>query len=358
MVIAFALMVHRTDDDRVCHEQASSLIKNGDEVSIVSAYGKDWKSMSQKTNWMRDQLITIHPDVIVCDSPHAVLVAHKVKKQLKNHVVRVVYDVTEWYPSKKNLRGGSLLARSVKFVMMVLASVYAGCITDSFLFGEYHKAVPFKSLFFWKKSLLLPYYAPREKVKRSPAKESLSNACVLYYSGNLTSEKGFGRLLHLANEVATDLADVQFVLKIVTSSSIDGSIGSMLPNLKIETERWMPFDQFCATVGEADIFIDLRDNDMENTRCMPIKIFYYMAAGRPVLYSNLKAIPIGLPEIDSVGVLVDPDDVEAQKKVICKYIQDPELYQSHCRNALRLVDEKYNWEMIEESFVKYIHDGV
>ena len=53
-----------------------------------------------------------------------------------------------------------------------------------------------------------------------------------------------------------------------------------------------------------------------------------------------------------------PTEIEKSIAAVLRYIDDEDLYQKHCRNALRLSDEKYNWERIEESFVKFIHYGI
>jgi glycosyltransferase involved in cell wall biosynthesis len=116
----------------------------------------------------------------------------------------------------------------------------------------------------------------------------------------------------------------------------------------------MPFDQFCQQIIKYDLFLDLRDIDFENTRCLPIKLFYYLACGRPSIYSNLSAIKKGIPEITQCTKLVNnhAEAIDALKD----YIYNKSLYQAHCNNALHWAKEKYNWERIKHHFIQLIHD--
>ena len=98
--------------------------------------------------------------------------------------------------------------------------------------------------------------------------------------------------------------------------------------------------------------MDLRTADWENNRCLPIKIFYYLAAGRPVIYSNLKAIRKEIPEIESVGVLVNTqkDAVHA----ITDYTTCYKKYEKYCLRARELAENKYNWSKYEKLFADFV----
>ncbi len=360
MVVAFSLMVHKADDERVAYQEAKALCAEGDIVHIFSSYSMRDKSRSDRCQWLQMHLEQSSPDVIICDTPISVIVARKAKKtieKLEGKVVKVLYDITEWYPSKKNLRNYGMLKRFVRFFALSFLYLKASFFVDAFLFGEYYKALPCKILFPWKKNMILPYYATIGNVKRYPAKKSLKKSCSFYYSGNLTEEKGFFRVLEVVKAVAEKRPNTIFLLNVV--SSMEMEVGADMPsNLRISYQGWMPFEAFCETMGANDLYFDLRDDDIENTHCLPIKMFYYMAVGRPMIYSDLKAIRQGVHEFEEMGVAVKPTEIEMSVDAVLRYIDDEDLYQKHCRNALRLSDEKYNWERIAESFVKFIHYGI
>lgn len=357
MKIAFALMVHRTDDERVAFQEAASLRDCGDKVDIFSVADKEM-NREEKMRWMRERLSSSDYDVIICDTPIAVNVACQVRNKNRGTSIKtkVIYDITEWYPSKKNLRGHSFVQTIIRFISLSLLSLVAGCRTDGFIFGEHYKSFPFRYLFFWKPMSVISYYAPLNKIKMIPMKESLQSNCTFYYSGNLTSEKGFNRVVSVVQQVALKRPSTQFVLKIVSSQV--PNVRTTVPNLTTEHLNWMPFDAFCDTLGEGDIFFDLRDNDIENTHCLPIKLFYYMAAGRPMIYSNLKAIRKSIPEFNTIGCLVEPDKEEDIVNLLLSYIDNPKIYRNQCQNSINLSLLKYNWEAIKNDFLNFVHHGV
>lgn len=357
MVVAFSLMAHTETDERVAFQEAESLKMAGCDVYIFSAYSIE-TSRDGKLKWMEDKLASVLPDVVICDTPLSVKVAKRVRSALlkEGKCVKVVYDITEWYPSKKNLRNVSVFSVFFKFCALVSLSFCAGVWSDAFIFGEYYKSIPFRFLFPWKKNMFLTYYASVDKVRRFPQKESLQKECVLYYSGNMTAEKGFFRVLDAVETVARKKTETHFVFRVVSSSVF--KFRDLPQNVKVEFIPWQPFDEFCKTVGQADLFFDLRDDDMENTRCLPIKLFYYMSAGRPVIYTALKAIPKGVPEIDSAGFLVPKGDATLAADFVMRYIDDESLYRRHCSRGVELCASKYNWESQEIGFVNFIKKGI
>lgn len=357
MVVAFSLMAHTETDERVAFQEAEALKKAGCDVYIFSAYSID-VARNGKLKWMEDKLAAVLPDVVICDTPLSVKVAKSVRSALQKEgkCVKVLYDVTEWYPSKKNLRNVSVFSAFLKFWVLAALSLCAGVWCDAFIFGEYYKSSPFRFLFPWKKFMYLTYYASIGKVRRFPMKDSLRKECVLYYSGNMTAEKGFFRVLDAVETVARKKTETQFVFRVVSSSVF--KFRNLPQNVKVEIISWQPFEVFCKTVGQADLFFDLRDDDMENTRCLPIKLFYYMSAGRPVIYTALKAIPKGVPEIDSAGFLVPKGDAALAADVVLRYIDDEELYRRHCGRGAELCASKYNWETQEVDFVNFIKGGI
>jgi glycosyltransferase involved in cell wall biosynthesis len=99
--------------------------------------------------------------------------------------------------------------------------------------------------------------------------------------------------------------------------------------------------------------LELRNNDFENDHSLPIKLFYYLALGRPVIYTNLKAIQREVA-IKEFGYLVDPTDINQIVTIIEQYCVDKNLYRSHCLKAREYSLEKYNWKNIEPAFLSFV----
>ncbi len=361
MKVAFVLTAHLPNDERVWFQEAQSLIENGfetfiistntNEISVPNTYCFDDIGMSKKEVIKRvfPILDRISPDIIICDNPIAILAARYYKKNTQS-LSSIIYDVTEWYPSKKNLRGLSLGKKVVKGFVLSLLSLYAAWFLDGFIFGECDKAKPFRLLFPWKKYIYLPYYADVNQIKTYPLRD-ISAECVCLYSGPLTEEKGFFKVLNVLKEVSIRFPETKFILRIISSQNIDSL---QTNNFEVQQINYLPFQSFCEKIGKADLFFDLRKNDFENTRCLPIKLFYYMAAGRPVIYSDLRAIKQQVPEINETGVLVDPENTEKILSAIYNYINDKKRYQNHCERTRELAEQKYNWAKVSPDFVEFV----
>ena len=78
-----------------------------------------------------------------------------------------------------------------------------------------------------------------------------------------------------------------------------------------------------------------------------------LEAGRPVIYSDLKAIRRGVHEIVDDS-LVKPTDLECAAKMICALVEQPERYKMICERNRHLIENKYNWDLQNDDFVRFI----
>ena len=314
MKILFLQTVHTKDDDRVRYHQRMSLERAGHTCDFASRI---------------DNRSVAGVDVVICDTPRAVYYARRGFGQRAS----IVYDITEWYPSKKNLRYTSAWLRPFKFCTLVIANLWAGIAADRFLFGEFYKAKPFRLLFPWKRHLYLPYY-PSLQYLPFTAPSAFTDEVRLFYAGPQTQEKGYRRVEQLADLCRALLPD---------------------KTIRLTCLKGVPYEQFCSELSRQDICLDLRDADFENTRCLPIKLFYYMASGKAFLYSRLKAIEQGVPEVKEW--LVEPDDLSQAASMIAEWVSHPERYQAVCARNRQLAEERYNWERLEKAFVEFIEQA-
>ena len=179
--------------------------------------------------------------------------------------------------------------------------------------------------------MLLPYY-PLLKYIPQTKPHDLINQVRLFYAGPKTEEKGFFRVRELVRLCEEKIPGTQIVLTVVNG---------------------LRYEEFCAELAKHDIFLDLRHADIENTRCLPIKLFYYLAAGRPVIYSDLKAIRQGVPEIVEDS-LVRPNDIQKAAVMVCELVKHPAKYTAICNRNRQLAEKRYNWESQKEAFVQFI----
>ncbi|WP_227379423.1 glycosyltransferase family 4 protein [Haladaptatus halobius] len=84
----------------------------------------------------------------------------------------------------------------------------------------------------------------------------------------------------------------------------------------------------------------------------PIKLFEYMALGKPIVASRLEGAT-ELLEHDVTGLLVEPGDAEAFSEALCRLSEDEDLRAEIGGNAARAV-ERYDWNGINDRFIAAI----
>ena len=368
--ILFLTTSHHYDDDRIFYHQAKELVDKGFTVKICSlssdfqgeidgikieAYSVIDKSITEKRHFLKKICNDFQPETIICSEPLAVLAASDYKKKNK---ADIVYDITEWYPSNSMLSKHNLLLKPLYTVFYTLIQIYAGFISDRFIFGEKTKRFPLSYLFWYKKQVILPYYPSRNYTQESflPLQ---NDKIFLAYTGQLSKEKGIGNFFRVLNELKEMRPELQ-VSALIIGNPISSEDKAYFQNLiesssvkDIKISKPVNFRNFTQSFAEANICFDLRELNFENHHSLPIKLFYYMASAKPVIYSKLKAIKNHL-DISGFGSLVNPEDSSEICRHIIQYLENPELYEKHALNARRNFEKKYNWEAISQDFVDFI----
>jgi glycosyltransferase involved in cell wall biosynthesis len=82
----------------------------------------------------------------------------------------------------------------------------------------------------------------------------------------------------------------------------------------------------------------------------PLKIFEYMAAGVPIVSSDLPSIREILDN-EITGLLVEPENDDELAGAIVKLLQNPQLSQQLSLNARNKVEESYSWAAVTEKLI-------
>lgn len=350
--VAFVQTSHLATDERVYFHQREALIAAGCEVLVVSTYSDTTQmSNNEKMKKIGEELTLFSPDVVICDTPLAVFAAKKVRSSIGSS--RIIYDITEWYPSEQHLRGLSLLKKWIKAFLLYAANLYAGFLSDGFVFGEYYKSLRFRRLLFWKRHIFTTYYPDLSYFSQVQTKTDFS-AWKFLYSGVLSERKGYGRVLSAVKQIAQRHPEKSFVLKVIGNLKDVSLEESALPNLKYEFLDYMPFRSFCEAIAHGDIFLDLRVVRKQEYKSLPIKLFYYMAVGGVSVYTDMRGIRKGVPDHADFMTLVDPDKEDLVVSAIERYVTDEAFYLQQSKYGYSAVHEKYNWDRIKGEFVQFI----
>jgi glycosyltransferase involved in cell wall biosynthesis len=373
MNISFLTTGHYPFDDRIFYHMASSLSQQNHVVEIISSkinliedsagiklncFAGDDFSKRDKIKLFYKRLADFSPEVIICSEPLTILAAKKYSKKQPGKI-RIIYDITEWYPSRKNLTVHNPLIRWFFFIKLLLFNLWASKLADSFIFGEWFKSRPYR-FFFPRKSFIFTTYYPDLKYIPYRKPDLKKGNLRLAYSGKISLEKGYhnffnvlNKLTELRNDLLIDVQVIGWYESLRDKDVCENLFTSVSKNIHLNISERLDFEKYLELIKETDIFIDLRSDNLENQHCLPIKLFYHAAFGRPVIFSDLKSIRKET-EIEKFGFLVNPKDSDQCARLIINYINDSDLYYNHCENARSIAENYYNWKKAEPHFLKFI----
>ncbi|MEJ5052182.1 glycosyltransferase [Chryseobacterium culicis] len=372
--VLFLTTSHSYNDDRIFYHQAKALRDNGYEVKICSlhaeykgfidgieieSYAVLEESIDHKMQTFRKVCNDFQPQCIICSEPLAIVA---VRNFVKENKISCIYDVTEWYPSLSMLQKYRFPAKIFQTVKFSLIQLCAGFLSTHFIFGETTKKFPLAYFFGFKKQMILPYYPDSIYIKES-IKQLDTDTITLCYTGQISKDKGIENFFSTIDKLRQKMPTLHIRILII-GSTVDGDdeiyFSALLKQYSfdhIEIRKPTAFERFTESLAEADICFDLREINFENNHSLPIKLFYFMGAGKPVIYSDLKGIRKHLG-ILSFGSLVDPHHAEFISEIIINYIRNPESYHAHALNARKEFKEQYNWDRIKVSFVDFVKRSI
>ncbi len=368
--ILFLTTSHFFDDDRILYHQAEALQEENFKTKIcslssdyqgfidgieVEAYNILTTSNHNKIDVFQKIIKAFRPDLIIGSEPLAIVAARKYSREKK---IKIVYDVTEWYPSQRMVQHFSFFSRVFHILKFSLINIMAGFVSTHFIFGEENKKFPLAQVFPWKKRILLPYF-PAGKYVHQNINVLEKGKITLCYTGRISKEDGIGNFFQAVALLQRKREDLQINLLIIGKPKREED-HAYFQNLmeqyqfkNLELIPPVPFQDFTNSFAKADLCFDLRELNDEYSRSLPIKLFYYIGAGKPVIYSRLNAIECFM-DVSEFGDLVDPENSELISNLILNYIDHPDFYMQRALNARKQFEEKYNWEIIEPSFLDFV----
>jgi glycosyltransferase involved in cell wall biosynthesis len=376
MNITFLTSGHFPYDDRIYYHMAITLAGSGHNVLIISSkadtidkngnisinsFNGENLSKLEKINAFRKRLEPFNPDISICSEPLPIIAAKQYRKRAGKKI-KIIYDITEWYPAARFLNEYHSMGRWFGFLKLLFLNVYASMSVDAFIFGERYKSVPYRFVFPFTPHIFISYYPDLKYVDHKDALFS-NKTLRLSYSGEISIAKGFGSFMKVADDLSALYPDLAIEVKLVAWHESDKDreeceflINNVRRNISVSFPGRQKFIDFTGSINDTDIFLDLRKVNFENNFSLPIKLFYYSALGRPVIISDLKAVRRDV-EIRKFGFVVKPEDTGEIIKILTGYLKNRGLYLEHCNNARRLAEKEYNWGKVTPEFLSFIESA-
>lgn len=351
---------HPPFDERIFWKFAKSLNGAGYKTSIfcstqninilsddilIKGFNSNVISRNAKLVQFFSLLESFEPDVVICFEMLPVFAALRYKKIKPD--LKIILDITEWYPENVAFKFKGI-KRWINYFQLWFPYIYALQKVNHIIIGEKTKKHRYYLIAFNKPKTIIGYY-PVLKFFNYKKPVLSKEEIVFGYAGVITFERGIINLLRVTNTIAQKYPNKKIKLLIFgkfTYLDEEKKFHQLLQNydsITIEFVDWTDYDKISQTIERMDICFDLRIRNFIYRNSLPIKIFEYMACGKPFIYSDIKPIRDEI-DINKHGFLVNPDDEKEIIRTIENYIDNPDLAYSHSENSRRLIEEERNWE--------------
>jgi len=360
MKVCIITTVHQPFDTRVFHKEAKSLAK----VHEVVLVAPDEERADKEVDGVR--VITIkkpkskllHPvtmwrvfkagfkqdcDVYHCHEPSSLFVS-AVLKVLKRK--RLIYDAHEYYPSL--IAENSLFPDFVRPLVRFLADIeeripirFADVVitVDEILALKYRKH--------HNNVYIISNYPRLELFK--PDDLNSENGGIIYVGG-LSRDRGIYQMIEVANKTNVKLICVGNFTDELNKKEITNFLEENTSK-NVVFAGHLSHSKVVEYINMSRLGLILHQPIPRYIHAVSIKLFEYMACGKPVVASNFPEIAKVVKEADC-GILVDPTDVDEIVDAILYLLEHPEEAKRMGKNGRRAVEEKYSWDKMEEKLLE------
>lgn len=329
--------------------------KTVNDISITGFNGISY-SKKKKINEFYNHLNKFKPDLIICSEMLPVFAALNFKRL--NPDVKIILDVTEWFPENIAFKF-RVIKRWIKYFQLLIPYIYILQKVDHLIIGETSKKKRYDLLAASKPKTIIGYY-PILKFFNYKKPDLSKDEIVFGYAGVITYERGILELLNASIIIAKKYPQKKIKLLIFgkfTYKYEEDDFKSKISstnNIEVEFADWTDYDKMSAVIERMDICFDLRVRNFIYSNSLPIKLFEYIACGKPFIYSDIKPIRDEL-QFESFGQLVNPENEVEIVEAIEEYLNNPELVEQHSQNARKLIEENKNWENESKKLIELVN---
>lgn len=173
-----------------------------------------------------------------------------------------------------------------------------------------------------------------------------SDRFTLVYVGPVRKVRGLGTVFDALRKVDSSVRNVE--LRLVGEVDDESWTSRAIPdleNVEVSLLGRVPHDEALAEIDRSTVGLCPLSLTVENYgAAYPIKVFEYMALGKPTIATRTKGTETVLSDGET-GLLVPPDDSEAMADAILELYDDPDLRARLGANASGAV-EQYDWDGI------------
>jgi glycosyltransferase involved in cell wall biosynthesis len=176
------------------------------------------------------------------------------------------------------------------------------------------------------------------------------------YPGLLSKSRGIEEIIRSISCLKKDISSVKALLiGTFENNEFKSHIQRLIQELNlmgnIVLKEAVPFHQISLYYQQSFIGLGLFHKTPKYTTFIPIKLFEYMAFGLPQIFCNYGPSAEIITNSNS-GILVNPLDTNEVCLAMKTLLKDKNLYTALSKNAMKAVQEKYNWQVEKEKLLK------
>ncbi len=351
-------VVHQALDVRIFHKQARTLAENGWEVTLVAPSAPREQEVEgirilglppaprwrRPLNWLRAfrAAMGTGADVYHIHDPELLLIVPLLRLWTRRPVIYDAHEVLvenvllkEWLPGPLRPVLGRLAGLAESTLMRWTAAMICANPPQVGLYGRAPGGQP----------VLVANYA---EVDRQWTVGKSDRRPVVAFVGGVTEANGIRVLLEAFLQVRQAVPQAElWLVGPVDTAAFETEITSWVTEHEaapyVRVFGRVPFPRVAEILNEAAVGIVTYLPVGDYSKCLPTKLFEYMAAGIPCVCSS---IPLWADIVREAGcgLIVDPADPGAVGQAICELLRDRERAQEMGARGRQAFLAKYNWQ--------------
>jgi glycosyltransferase involved in cell wall biosynthesis len=177
---------------------------------------------------------------------------------------------------------------------------------------------------------------------------------VIGYAGGLSKERGI-RELAQATQIFSVESKTRPRLLLIGDFRSREEKDDLLRSFNrqdfdLQITGWIPHESVPRLLAGADVCVLPLQRSERTIRCMPVKLYEYMALSKPVVAPDFGQTRKLVQKTDC-GMLVDSSNPKALAAAIAHYFTNPEEISRQGASGRAWVEEQFNWGVCEQRLV-------
>lgn len=166
---------------------------------------------------------------------------------------------------------------------------------------------------------------------------------VVIFVGSLARWQGVEHLLRVAPLVIKEVSNIKFLIvgDGVLKKEFEEGVNRLGLSDHFIFTGMVDYEEIPIYINIAEICILLKQR--LKSGYSPIKLYEYMACGKPILASSVEGLEF--IETEEVGYLVKPDDLISLEETLLRLIKEPQKRINMGEKGFKIAIERFNWDL-------------